>query len=97
MQKITKLMRDAFMSNTNFKSDNTEVRVTEQCTSIYLFGNRIAYKNNEDNMYITTCGWPTRTTKDRLNALPNVHITQLKGMWYLNGEKWDGSSTSVYA
>lgn len=97
MQKITRLMRDAFMSNTNFKRDNTEVRVTEQCTSIYLFGNRIAYKNNEDNMYITTCGWPTNTTKDRLNALPNVHITQLKGMWYLNGEKWDGSSTSVYA
>ena len=71
MQKITRLMRDAFMSNTNFKMDNTEV--------------------------ITTCGWPTRTTKDRLNALPNVHIHQLKGMWYLNGEKWDGSSTSVYA
>jgi hypothetical protein len=97
MQKITKLMRDAFMSNTNFKSDNTEVRVTIESTSIYLFGNRIAYRNNDENMYITTCGWNTRTTKERLNALPNVHITQLKGMWYLNGEKWNGESTSVYA
>ena len=87
-------MREAFIDGTPFRRDNTEVRVTDYSVSIYLFGNKIAYRN-EDGTFISSCGWPTNTTKDRLNALPNVRIHQLKGMWYLNGNKWDGSSTRV--
>jgi hypothetical protein len=101
MKKITQLMRDAFISGTPFKRDNTEVVVNEFGVSIYLFGNKIAFRSDykgatgSDFMVITTCGWPTRTTKERLNALPNVHISQLKGMWYLNGNRWDGSGTTI--
>jgi hypothetical protein len=111
MQQITKLMREAFISGTPFRRDNTEVRVTDYSVSIYLFGNKIASRriglglladannpigpSSPYEFTITTCGWPTNTTKDRLNALPNVHIHQLKGMWYLNGEKWDGSNCVV--
>lgn len=105
MQKITQLMRDAFIDGTPFRRDNTEVRVTDYSVSIYLFGNKIASRRHglgllfdvakPNELEISTCGWPTNTTKDRLNALPNVRINQLKGMWYLNGEKWDGSNCVV--
>lgn len=95
MQQITRLMREAFQESKPFKKDNTEVRVTDFGTYIYLFKNRIAHKDNYGNIYITTSGWPTRTTKDRLNALPGVSINQHKGYWYLNGNKWDGSTTMV--
>lgn len=100
-------MRDAFLEARPFQRDNTRVEVTQHSVSIYLFDNKIASRRiglglmfdtiKPNEITISTCGWPTNTTKDRLNALPNVHIHQLKGMWYLNGEKWDGSSTSVYA
>ena len=98
-------MRDAFIDGTPFRRDNTEVRVTDYAVSIYLFGNKIATRyiglglmfdvKKPNEVIITNCGWPTNTTKDRLNALPNVRINQLKGVWYLNGEKWDGSTRVV--
>jgi hypothetical protein len=51
-------------------------------------------------MYITDCGWRTRTTKERLNGLEGVNIVQRDFQWYLNGVVWDGSpvfiSSEVY-
>ena len=44
---------------------------------------------------ITNCGWETATTKERLNALPNVRIQQKKGIWYLNDVEWDGKLIDV--
>lgn len=36
---------------------------------------------------ITDAGWATTTTtKERLNGLPWVSISQKKGVWYLNGK-----------
>jgi len=57
--------------------------------TLYLHGNAIA-QWRDDGLYITNAGWPTVTTKERLNGLDGVRIHQEKGQWYLNGHKWDG-------
>lgn len=97
MTQITRKAIDAFMNAEKFKRDNTEVEVFENVTVLRLFGNRIAYRYNdpERTLSITTTGWLTKTTKERLNGIPGVHITQRKGEWYLNGELWDGKLIDV--
>ena len=41
--------------------------------------------------------WFTPTTKERLNALPDVNIVQRNFKWYLNGnlKPWDGKKIDV--
>ena len=97
MRKITLDAVHAFMNAEKFKRDNTEVEVFENVTVLKLFGNKIAYRYNdpERTLSITNCGWDTNTTKERLNALPGVHITQKNWQWYLNGEQWDGKLIDV--
>jgi hypothetical protein len=96
MKQITKLMRDAFLDGKPFRRDNTEVAIEEYGVAIYLFGNKIAFRfHNSSETMITNCGWDTKTTKERLNALPNVHIRQKNFTWYLNGEQWSGTPTIV--
>lgn len=97
MKKITLDAVQAFMNAKKFKRDNTEVEVLPNVTVFSLFGNAIAYRFNdpERTLTITNKGWFTKTTKERLNAIPGVHITQRKGEWYLNGEQWDGKLIDV--
>jgi len=76
----------------SFNSGNT--RVWEG--ALTLHGNRIADRNESGELHITNAGWFSNTTKERLNALPGVHIQQKKGVWYLNGTQWDGSWVKVY-
>lgn len=59
----------------------------------YLHGNKIAeWRENTgiDSLWITSAGWKSATTKERLNGLNGVSITQKDFEWYLNGKKWDG-------
>ena len=97
MNKITLDAVHAFMNAEKFKRDNTEVEVLPNVTVFSLFGNAIAYRFNdpERTLTITNRGWFSKTTKERLNAIPGVHITQSKGKWYLNGEQWDGKLVDV--
>ena len=96
MKKITAQMRDAFIYGESFRKDNTEVRVEDSSVSIYLFGNKIASRSIEStDTIVTNCGWFSNTTKERLNALPNVRIHQKNYHWYLNGEQWNGAPTTV--
>ena len=99
MRKITKQMLTAYNNGQSFKSSNTKVIVNgnSSCgtlTQIYLFENLIA-EDSDEGLKITNCGWKTDTTKERLNALPNVSIHQNKGKWYLNGNEWNGEWTKV--
>jgi hypothetical protein len=96
MRKITKDAADSFHADKNFKHSNTQVIVEDGVTRMYLFGNLIAQRTPLATT-ITTDGWMTDTTKERLNALNGVHINQEKGKWYLNGEPWNGDNVIIGA
>lgn len=94
MRQITELSVNAFNNGQKFNSGNMSVRPTENGAEMYLHGNLIAKREN-GKLFITSAGWKTNTTKERLNALDGVSIKQVKGVWYLNGSQWDGSMTEV--
>jgi hypothetical protein len=100
MKKITQKSVAAFLNRKPFKSENTEVEICGNIAYLKLFGNRIAtlydkFDRDETILEITNCGWETNTTKERLNALPNVSIHQKNWQWYLNGVAWDGKKTEI--
>lgn len=90
MRKITQKIVTAFMRGESAKLGNTETNGN----ALYLHGHRIAYKDGS-KIYISTCGWSTNTTKERLNAIPGVSIVQKAGIWYLNGQEWDGNEIAI--
>lgn len=103
MRKITQLAINAFMNGQNFKLDNTEIKVYDsmyegepQRVGFYLHGNIIAVKElSSSEIKITSAGWSSNTTKERLNGIPGVSIIQRKGVWYLNGNLWHGEWTVI--
>ena len=97
MRKITQQAVEAFNNSKKFKKSNMEVEVLENVTVLKLFGNEIAYRYNDPNrtLAITSAGWMTNTTKERLNGLQEVHIKQKNHKWFLNGKEWDGELIDV--
>ena len=97
MKQITENAIEKFLTAETFKVSNTEVEVLPNVTILKLFGNAIAYKYNDPNktISITNCGWKSDTTKERLNGIPNVSISQKKGVWYLNGTEWNGNLIDI--
>ena len=92
MNKLTQESVAAFMNAKKFKKGNMQVEITPSKSILRLHGNPIAYKHNdpEGTISIQNCGWFSRTTKERLNAIPGVNIRQKDWYWYLNGEQWNG-------
>lgn len=88
-RKITSAAINAFMTSNSYSGSNTKVITENGCTRLFLFGHLIA-KRDGNTISITNAGYSTPTTKERLNGIPGVSIAQKKGVWYLNGEKWDG-------
>ena len=97
MKIVTQNAVACFRNGGNAKFSNTEVVTENGVSKMYLFGNLIATleRNVGGVMKITNAGWRSNTTKERLNGLPNVSIQQKKGLWYLNGELWNGKLTKV--
>lgn len=97
MRKITEDAIRAFNNNEDFKRANTEVWNDKEVgvTYLVLHGNTIAKKTHGGKLFISTCGWETSTTKDRLNGLPGVSIHQKNYQWYLNGKEWNGGLIEV--
>ena len=90
MRKITEDAIRAFRNNRNFKRGNTEVRIMDNSRQLRLHGNVIAEYAADGALWISSAGWTTATTKERLNGLPNVSIYQTDFQWFLNGEAWAG-------
>jgi len=90
MSQITEKICLAFEQRRTLKVDNSET----DGTSLWLFGNKIA-EWREGEIWITNAGWQSKTTKERLNGLTGVSITQRAGSWYINGNFWQGEWTSV--
>lgn len=93
MRKITLEAVQAFDDGVSFKKDNTRVVVfdDDSSVSLVLHGGEIARKYSNGDLFVQTAGYPSNTTKERLNGIAGVSVNQKKGEWYLNGEKWDGS------
>lgn len=90
MRQATMNSVNALMNGKNYKSGNTQVRDN----ALYLHGNKIA-ELRDGELWITDAGWSTNTTKERLNGLPGVRITQKNWEWYLNGNQWQGQWIKV--
>lgn len=92
MRKITKQAVSALLSGNNYKGSNTTVKNGW----LSLHGNEIAQLDLiTGELRISNAGWFSNTTKERLNGLPNVSICQKKGVWYLNGNQWNGEWTLI--
>ena len=97
MRKITEQAVEAFEAQRSFKSGNTQVRIIPQnggdgsLILLELHGNTIArHESWNGQTFITSAGWFTVTTKERLNGLRDVSIRQSNWDWYLNGKAWNG-------
>lgn len=90
MKKITSQIVGAFNRSECAKKDNTQ----STGHALYLWGHRIAYKEN-GVLYVSTCGWDTKTTRERLNGIEGVSVQRKRGKLFLNGREWDGYETQV--
>ena len=96
MRKITQQAMAAFMGGKNFSQSNTRVEVEEESVYLILHGHKIAqWVTNTGDLYVTLAGWPTPTTRERLNGIPGVIVTQRNYDQYLNGVMWDGTWTNL--
>ena len=87
MRQITKDSVNAFYNGDSFKRDNTVVAVWGNVIQLELHRHNIAtYYKLENKLMISSCGWLTNTTKERLNGVLDkigVKIYQKKGVWYV--------------
>lgn len=97
MRKITINAVSAFENFKEFKEGNTRVLVDSDSgfATMYLHGHAIAQHQPNGIKSVTHAGWPTMTTKERLNGISGVDVYQKKGVWYLNGNEWRGEWTDV--
>lgn len=84
MRDIDMEARCAFLNRRKFTSNNTQVKIEDGQPHMYLFGNCIAKMNEEGDLLINHCGWESNTTRNRLNALPDVYIKSVEGSFVLN-------------
>ena len=90
MRGITRRVVWAFQNREALCVGNSE----STGTKLLLFDNCIA-EHRLDGLWITSCGYETATTKERLNGIPGVYIYQKNYQWYLNDEPWDGDWVCV--
>ena len=95
MRKITKESIKAFYSREPFKKSNMIVETIEGVTKLKLHNNTIAKLDENNELFITTADWNTRTTRERLNGLSEVRLGTKKGQLYLNNIPWDGKLTNI--
>jgi hypothetical protein len=100
MRKITKQALKAFTNGQSFRLDNTEVTPNANgSVTLLLHGNPIARRVGSA-VWVTTGGWDTTTTKERINAVLQAHgkrAHHVKGQLMLHcktdasSQPWDGS------
>lgn len=90
MRKITKEAVSKFLNRETFKKSNMEVDEGYGQFRLKLHGNVIATIDKLGVLSVNNAGWPTNTTKERLNGIPGVRVHQKNWTWFLNGVEWDG-------
>jgi hypothetical protein len=94
-RKITQESVRNFLDGVPFKKSNMSVVREGTIYYLKLHGNKIAALESDGRMWVSSAGWHTNTTKERLNGLPGVRVNQKNWDWYLNGQLWDGSPQYV--
>jgi hypothetical protein len=87
MRKITALAVEAFEAGKPFRRSNTAVLVARAKVTMVLFDNAIARRIG-GKLYVRTAGYPTMTTRERLNGLDGVSVYTRKKALFLNGSPW---------
>ena len=95
MRKITKESIKAFYNREPFKKSNMIVENKEEKTYLKLFENAIAILDEVNDLFITTAGWNSVTTRERLNGLSGIRLGTKKEQLYLNNIPWDGKLTNI--
>ena len=95
MRKITKESIKAFYNREPFKKSNMIVKNKEGKTYLKVFDNVIAILDEVNELFITTAGWNSVTTRERLNGLSGVRLGTKKEQLYLNNIPWDGKLTNI--
>jgi hypothetical protein len=90
MRKITREIVAAFMNREERRISNSYT----DGTTLYLHGNAIARHRCDGDIEVTTAGWNTVTTRERLNGIPGVNVFVRGGQLYLNHYKWNGDWVS---
>lgn len=80
----------AFLSGNRAKNGS----LSTDGTVLSLYDNPIAKIVNGD-LYVSTAGYYTMTTQERLNRIPGVKVVRKGGNWTLNGADWDGDWIKV--
>lgn len=74
----------AFINGKSANCGNTTTNGNE----VRLFGNRIIWRDENGEVYVSSCGWPSYTTKERLNGFfilcsLSYYIGQKNFQWFL--------------
>ena len=102
MRKIEQRMNDAIIAQRDWKEGNTAVINNEDCTEVFLYGNKIA-EVGDTYVQLFDGGHRTTTTKSRLNAILWVHciegeyIFQENFEWYIYKFSGQVGQSRVYA
>ena len=96
MRQVTAKAVHAFLNRAQICVQNTAVETNQDGeTFLKLHGNTIASLDSSGVLRVSTAGWDTMTTRERLNGLPGVEVRKKSGQLLLNGEAWDGGFTAV--
>ena len=103
MRKIERQMNFAISNKADWSSSNTRVEYNNlsNCSTIYLHGHQIAaVDHNLKAVKLSSCGYETRTTKSRLNAILDevkygCRVFQKNWNWFVSyndqtASFWDG-------
>ena len=90
MRKISQNIATSFFAGKPLHIDNTYT----DGEKVYLHSNLIAKKIHPDKLEISLAGYPTMTTRERLNSILNVfgfnhYIQQKEGKQYIVNELAD--------
>lgn len=93
MRKITEKAKHAFEYGINFSNSNTQVsRTNDGSVALFLHGHKIAWRTG-GKLYFSMCGWPSITTRERLQAA-GINLYQYKwDQYYSEGQRVDPGAT----
>lgn len=95
MRKISKAIAQAFNEGKTKSIGNTMTNGSE----VFLHGNKIAWRSSGNGLELTLAGWPTVTTRERLNAILYVEGFNVKAGesygFYFNQKNYNQYLTKI--